>query len=75
MRKLVYDEIGKIRTDIFNVENDILISDNKYHKWITDNKYMLIPKKVIYSKNSINYDVCENPNDYLKCMVNINAQK
>jgi len=73
-RSNLYSIYRKIKNDILNVENDVLTSDKQFHKWINEHKYKLIPKKDTYEENSIHYDVCVNPFDYLKHMIYINVE-
>ena len=70
----VKSEIYKILTDILNISDDKLISNNKFHKWINKNKYKFIPKKDNYLKKSISYDIKVNPFDYLKYFIYINSK-
>jgi hypothetical protein len=75
LRKNLYQEFLNIKKDILNVvENDDMVSPKKYHKCIKEHKYEIIPKKDKYQKNSINYDVCCQPQDYLKNMIYINNE-
>ena len=71
-KQKVYQEFLCIKNDILNVENDELISKKKYHKWIKDMKKYIIPRKDNFQKNNIHYDVCCNPQDYLRSMIFIN---
>ena len=52
-------------------ENTDYESDVKYHKWITDNKAILVP--LVINKN-IHDDVSKNPSKYFKYMLNINKK-
>jgi hypothetical protein len=70
----VYGEFRNIKNDILNVNDNNLTSLKKYHKWINEHKYDIIPKKDSFSKNSIPYDICCKPQDYLKCMIYINKE-
>lgn len=72
--KQLYQEFYNIKSDILDVEGNDFISDKKYHKWIEDNKYYIIPTKNIYQKNSIKYDVSCNPQEYLESMIFINKE-
>jgi hypothetical protein len=74
LRKKLYEEFFNIKKDLLNVENDKMGSLKKYHIWIKDIKYDIIPNKNMYQKNSINYDVCCNPQDYLKNMIYLNKE-
>ena len=60
-------ELRKIKEDLLNIETDKLKSNEKYHQWIKDNKYNIIPKKT-FEKNSIYYDLQCYPQDYLPFM-------
>ena len=74
LKKNIYQEFYNIKFDILNVKNNKLCSLPKYHSWIKNNKFNLIPKKNSYRKKNINYDICCNPQDYLKCLIFINKQ-
>ena len=73
-RKKLYQEFLAIKTDVINVENADFVSRKKYHKWIVDNIYNIIPVKKNYQKDSVYYDVCCSPQDYLKQMIFINNE-
>ena len=74
LKKNIYQEFSNIKLDILNVKNNKLCSLPKYHSWIKNNKFNLIPRKNNYRKKNINYDICCNPQDYLKCLIFINKQ-
>ena len=74
LKKNIYQEFYNIKFDILNVKNNKLCSLPKYHSWIKNNKFNLIPRKNNYRKKNINYDICCNPQDYLKCLIFINKQ-
>ena len=61
-------QLRKIKTDILEPVNEYK-SDEKYHKWINDNKKIITPNKEKYMKNSLYYDLQCNPQDYLPCMI------
>ena len=69
MYKKLNKEIRDLKTDLIN--NKIGISDEKYHKWIKENKTFLYPKKV---NKSVAYDVKANPEKYIKFSFYINSQ-
>jgi phage tail tube protein FII len=74
LRKKLYEDFFNVKKDLLNVENDKMLSPKKYHEWIKIIKYNIIPKKDKYQKNSINYDICCKPQDYLKNMIYINKE-
>jgi len=71
-KKLVYDELKKVKTDL--ISNTDLISDNKYHQWIKEQRKHIIPNKDTFDKDSILYDVKSNTQDYLKSFIYIGAE-
>ena len=73
-RRELYKEFHNIKYDVLNVKDDNWISPIKYHRWLENNKYDFIPHKDTYQKNSIHYDVCANPQDYLWHMIYINKE-
>jgi len=73
-KQKLYQEFYNIKNDVLNVKDDDLTSLKKYHKWIKDNKYDIIPDKESYQKDNIHYDVCCNARDYLKSMIFINKE-
>ena len=68
----LYVEFNDIIHDVLNVSDKILVSKKKYHIWIKKNKYSIIPQKDKYKKDSVHYDVCCDPQDYLRSMIYIN---
>ena len=74
LKSELYYEFKKIKNDVFNIKNDELTSNVKYHKWIKLTKCHIIPHKDNYSKNSIHYDVCCNPQDYIESLIFINQE-
>ena len=69
----VYRIFRAIKYDLLNVSDNTLTSPKKYHEWIRKNRFVLLPKKISYQKNSIHYDICCNPQDYLPEMIHINT--
>lgn len=59
-------ELKKVKNDLIN---NTLTSDKKYHKWITTNRALIIPKK---ATKSVPYDVEANPSKYLFGMFYMN---
>ena len=73
-RQELYQEFYNIKHDILNVTGDVYTSHKKYHKWIEKNKYDIIATKERYQKDSIHYDVCCAPQDYIKPLIFINRE-
>jgi hypothetical protein len=68
-----YTAIRNIKNDLINVSNEYT-STERHHKWIKKHKKHLLPIKQTFSKNSVAYDVCVNPTDYLKSLIYINNE-
>lgn len=72
---IFYEEFNQIRDDIFSISNKFpLKSKILHHDWIKKIRPLIIPKKKSYVKNSIPYDVCCDPQSYLKQMFAINNE-
>jgi len=67
-RKQLYKELHVVKNDIIN---ETLLSDPKYHSWLNENRYKIVPKE--YDK-SYYYDVKVNPQRYLKHMIFMNLE-
>ena len=68
---------SKIKNDILNpihFADMELLSDEKFHYWIGENKHLITPCKIKYLKDSIHYDVKANPQNYIKEMFTINQK-
>ena len=72
LKKYAYNEINKIIYDITSFDNN-LTSNNKYHKWILNERKNMFPYKSTTNKN-VYYDLKVNPMDYLYAMFYINDQ-
>ena len=69
----IYAELKNIKDDLMNVKNENLISTKEEHlAWIKKFKYKLIPPKEKFLKDSIDYDVCAHPMDYIDGMLTLN---
>lgn len=68
----IYCELKKVKNDLMKIDNNYE-SLEKYHDWINKHKQHIVTNKE-FSKNSMNYDVCCNPYDYLKPMFYINNE-
>ena len=67
-------ELRKIKNDLLNVDTTVLTSKSYYHKWITEQKRNVLPKKTKYEKKSIYYDLKCSPMDYFPSMIFIMKQ-
>jgi hypothetical protein len=65
-KKQLMKEINVLKNDI---KNNTLKSDKKYHPWLKQYRYQIIPKK--YNKSYF-YDIKENPYKYIKHMIFMN---
>jgi len=65
-------EFRKIKKDLLRL-NSTYGSDPQYHDWINLHRPNII-KKLKFDKNSIYYDVCSNPFDYLKSLFYLNRE-
>jgi len=72
--KLIRKELHKNLTDEFKkVKNDLisfneLTADEKYHKWIIEERKKLYQNKTKFDKDLIYYDLKSNTQDYLQSM-------
>ena len=64
-KKQLFKELRKVKNDILK-DNTTLLCDQKYHKWINDNRYKIVPEEY---DTSYDYDVCCEPYKYLKHMI------
>ena len=69
-KKQLYKEINLVKNDIIN---NTLTCDEKYHKWLKENRYKIVPE--IFAKpgepmeTSYYYDIKITPYKYLKHMI------
>ena len=63
------NQLRKIKNDLLNVENTIYKSHSSYHKWIDENKKILLPNKQEFKKNNVYYDIQCSPQDYLSSII------
>ena len=69
-KKQFYKELQQVKNDIIN-DAEILTCDEKYHNWLNDNRYKIVPKNY---DTSYFYDIKVNPQKYLKHMIFMNLQ-
>ena len=62
-KKQLYKEINLLKNDIIN---NTLTCDEKYHNWLKENRYKIVPENF---ENSYYYDIKITPYKYLKNMI------
>jgi hypothetical protein len=62
-KKQLYKEINLVKNDIIN---NTLTCDEKYHNWLKENRYKIVPENF---ENSYYYDIKITPYKYLKNMI------
>jgi len=67
-KKQLFKELHSVKSDIIN---GTLKSDKKYHNWINEYRYKIIPQE--YDK-SYHYDVKCHPQKYIKHMIFMNCE-
>ena len=72
MRNQIYKEFRQIKKDLIKID-DKYESNKKYHKWINLHRKNII-RKDKFTKNSIDYDICSNTQDYLKSLFYMNKE-
>ena len=80
-KKEIYDKYRMIKKDILRFD-DKIESDIQFHEWIKLHKPNIIKKVKIFKNkkeeqlktNKVEYDVCVNPQDYIKSMFYINRE-
>ena len=80
-KKEIYDKHRLIKKDILRFDNK-LESDKEFHDWIKKHKPNIIKKNKEYKNkkeeqlktNKVEYDVCVNPQEYIKSMFYINKE-
>ena len=72
LHKKLYDEISKVKKDLIHFGD--FTSDMIYHEWIREQKNKLFPNKKSFDKDSIQYDLKSNTQDYLVSMFYISNE-
>ena len=62
-RKQLYKELNLVKNDIIN---NTLTCDEKYHSWLQENRYKIVPQEY---EESYYYDIKVTPYKYLKHMI------
>ncbi len=70
IKNSIYSDLRKVKKDLLRTDNK-LESDDFFHEWIKEHKPKIISKNK-FDKDSLNYDICSNPNDYLKSLIYMN---
>ena len=72
LHKQLYDEIGKVKKDLMHFSD--LTSDEKYHKWIIEERIKLYPNKTRFDNDNIYYDLKSNTQEFLYSMFHISIE-
>jgi len=80
-KKEIYDKYRLVKKDILRFD-DKLDSNKEFHKWIKEHKPNIIKKSKVFKNkkdeqlktNKVEYDVCVNPQEYIKSMFYINSE-
>ncbi len=68
----IYSDIRKVKNDLLRTDNK-LESDEFFHGWIKKHKPNILTKDK-FIKNSVEYDICSNPEDYFKSLTYMNKE-
>ena len=58
LHKALYEDINKVKKDLISF--DTLTSNEKYHKWIIEQRIKLFPNKTKFEENNIYYELKSN---------------
>jgi hypothetical protein len=72
IKNSIYSDLRKVKKDLLRTD-DNFESDEMFHKWIKTHKPFILRKNKLI-KNSIDYDLCANPLDYIKSLFYINRE-
>ena len=72
LRNQIYKEFRQIKKDLVKID-DKYESDKKYHKWINGHRKNIV-RKDKFTKDSVDYDLCSNTQDYLKSLFYMNKE-
>jgi hypothetical protein len=72
LKTKIYSEFRLVKKDLVK-NNNIYESDKKYHNWLNTHRPNII-KKSKFFKDSIDYDLCSNTQEYLKPLFYINKE-
>ena len=66
LHKELYEDINNVKKDL--VSFDALTSNEKYHKWIIEQRIKLFPNKTKFEENNIYYELKSNTQYFLHAM-------
>ena len=72
LRKLART-LRDIKNDLLSVGKEPFKSHVSYHKWMRDNKKLVLPARVRFEKDLIYYDIQCKPQDYYPAMLKMTA--
>ena len=72
IKNSIYSDLRKVKKDLLRTD-DNFESDEMCHKWIKTHKPFILRKNKLM-KNSIEYDLCANPLDYIKSLFYMNKE-
>jgi len=72
IKNSIYSDLRKVKKDLLRTD-DNFESDEMFHKWIKTHKPFILRKNKLM-KNSIDYDLCANPLDYIKSLFYMNKE-
>ena len=72
LHKQLYDEIGKVKKDLMHFGH--LTSNEKYQKWIIQERIKLYPNKTRFDNDNIYYHLKSNTQDFLHSMFHISIE-
>lgn len=72
IKNSIYSDLRKVKKDLLRTD-DNFESDEMFHKWIKTHKPFILRKNKLI-KNSIDYDLCANPVDYIKSLFYMNKE-
>jgi arginine repressor len=72
IKNSIYTDLRKVKKDLLRTDNEFE-SDEMFHNWIKIHKPFILRKNKL-SKNSIDYDLCVSPLDYIKSLFYMNKE-
>jgi hypothetical protein len=72
LKNKFYSELRKIKKDLLKINNEYE-SDKQYNKWIDEHRKNIVRKNK-FVRDSIDYDLCSNTQDYLKSLFYMNKE-
>jgi len=72
VKNSIYADLRKVKKDLLKSDNNF-DSDEMFHDWIKKHKSSIL-RKDKFTKNSVEYDICANPIDYIKSLFYMNKE-